>query len=64
MNVLAYAIRTMKMGMKDLGKAARSAAITGPREIIKPLPNIPLTGHVTEQHNHNKVQIPGTQMGR
>ncbi len=40
MNVLAYAIRTMKMGMKDLGKAARSAAITGPREIIKPSLNL------------------------
>lgn len=64
MNVLACAIRIMKMDMKDIGKAARSAAITGPREIIKPLPNIRLTGHDTERRNRNQVQIPGTKMGR
>ncbi len=64
MNVLACAIRTMKMGMRGLGKAARSAGITGHREITKPLLRIPLTGHDTEDCKPNEAQIPGIKRVR
>ena len=44
MNALACAIRTTRISMGGLGKAARNAAISGRREMIKPLRSIRSTG--------------------
>ena len=64
MNALACVTRTMRMGMADLGKAARNAGITGRREIIKPSRKIRSTGHDIERRTINEAQIPGIKMGR
>jgi hypothetical protein len=64
MNALACAIRTMRIGMADLGRAARNAAITGHREIIRPLQKTRLTGPDIERWKLNEAQILGIKMRR
>ena len=64
MSGLACAIRTMRIGMAGLGKAARNAAITGHREIIRPLRKTRLTGPDIERWEINEGQIPGIKIGR
>ena len=50
--------------MAGLGKAARNAAITGHREIIRPLRKTRLTGPDIERWEINEGQIPGIKIGR
>jgi hypothetical protein len=51
----------MKINMVALGKAVRNAAISGHREITKPMRKAPSTGRDIEGEV-NEVQILGTKI--
>jgi hypothetical protein len=64
MSGLACAIRTTRTGTTGLGKAASNAAITGHREIIRPLRKTRLTGPDIKRWQINEGQIPGIKIRR
>ncbi len=61
-NALVCVTPTMRINMVALGKAVRSAVISGRREITKPMRKTQSIGQDIEWWDVSEVQIPGTKI--